>query len=296
MVSLTGVKKFRLRKTAFVLSGGGRLGSVQVGMLKALFEHGVAPDLCVGTSVGAINAAYLCGNPTMSGITDLERIWLSVNQKDILPVGLIRSVLQILRGKNYLISQNGLRTLLEEHIHYTTFTDAAIPCLIMATDILTGEQIVLTKGNIIDAVLASTALPGIYEPVSMNGRILMDGGISSNTPLSAAVEYGATEIYFFPAGYPRVLIKTPDTRLRMLMHSLNILIGQQFLRDIEIYQNEIPIYIIPPVILNQKLPNNLSRTAELLKLSYKNTKQWIDSGEIDKFKIPGRLLIQNQWL
>lgn len=87
------------KKTAFVLSGGGSLGSVQVGMIKALFERGIIPDFFVGTSVGAINAAFICGNPTMDGILSLEQIWLSVREKEIFPSGLLTSILRILRKK-----------------------------------------------------------------------------------------------------------------------------------------------------------------------------------------------------
>jgi len=292
------LKKIKIKKgkRAFVLSGGGRLGSVQVGMLKALLEYGVFPEFCVGTSVGAINAAYLCGNPTIEGITELEKIWLSVNQRDIAPAGILKSVSRILSGKNHLVSPSGLRSLLEEHIHYKRFADAVIPCLLMSTDILSGEQIVHTKGNIIDAILASAALPGIYPPLNIEGRVLMDGGISNNTPISAAVENGAKEIYIFPAGYPRIIKSEPDSVIKMLMYSLSILIGQQFLRDIEIYRKKIKIHIIPPVILDVKLPNNLSRTEELLNLSYGNTRYWIENKGMDTFKIPERLRMHNHWL
>jgi len=284
------------KKIAFVLSGGGSLGSVQVGMIKALFEQGIIPDFCVGTSVGAINAAFICGNPTMDGILDLERIWLTVRKNDIFPTGLVTSVFRILTKKNYLVSHQGLRRLLEKHLHYTTLGEAAITCLLIATDVLTGEQVVLSSGNAVDAVLASSALPGIFPAVELGGRILIDGALSGNTPLSVAAEYGAEEIFILPAGYASTLSKPPSGVVGIFLHALTILVAQQFLHDIEIFKKNIHIHILPPINPKNTFPNDLSMTGEYLSVSYHNTKQWLESGGMNTFKIPGRINTPNQWL
>jgi NTE family protein len=296
MAETPPIPDVRKRKTAFVFSGGITLGSVQVGMAKALFEYGCFPDFCVGSSVGAINAAYICGNPTLEGICELEKIWLTVRQKDIFPVGLLGSIIRIIRKKNFLVSSRGLRNLLARHMRYHTLADAVIPCLLITTDILTGEQVVLTSGNVIEAVMASTALPGVYPPVEIAGRLLIDGGISSNTPLSVAAEYAAGEIVVLPAGYPNMLEKAPADIIGLFSHSLNILIGQQFLRDIEIYRKDIRIHILPPFLPDKKPIYDLSRTGEFLSQSYQNTKQWLESGGMESFTIPGRAIKPNQWL
>jgi NTE family protein len=283
-------------KVAFVLSGGGSLGSVQVGMIKALFEHGIVPDFFVGSSVGAINAAFICGNPTMEGVLILERIWLSVKGKDIFPTGLVSSVIRILRNKSYLISNHGLRRLLENHLPYASLGETKITCLLIATDILTGEQVVLTSGNIVDAVLASSALPGIFPTMELAGRFLFDGSISSNTPLSVAAEYGAKEVFILPAGYVATLQKKPSGVVNIFLHSLNILMGQQFFRDIEFFRNNINIHILPPIKQQSTFFNDLSKTEEYLSVSYRSTKQWLESGGMKTFKIPGKISPPNQWL
>jgi NTE family protein len=265
-------------------------------MMKALFEQGIFPDFCVGTSVGAINAAFVCGNPSMDGILDLERIWLSVRKKDIFPTGLVTSVFRILAKKNYLVSHQGLRRLLEKHLPYTTLGEAAITCLLIATDILTGEQVVLSSGNAVDAVLASSALPGIFPAVERGGRILIDGALSGNTPLSVAAEYGADEVFVLPAGYASTLSKPPSGVADIFLHALTILVAQQFFHDIGAFKDSIPIHILPPINLKNTFPNDLSMTAEYLSVSYRNTKQWLESGGMNSFRIPGRTNPPNQWL
>ena len=289
-------KKGGQRKVAFVLSGGGSLGSVQVGMAKALFEAGIAPDFVVGSSVGAINAAFICGNPTLAGIQDLERIWLSVRAKELFPTGLISSALRIWRKKNYLISNHGMRRLLETHLPYASLGETKVTCLLIATDILTGEQVVLRAGNIVDAVLASSALPGIFPTIELAGRFLFDGSITSHTPLSVAGEYGATEVFILPAGYACTLQKKPTGVIDLFLHALNILMGQQFLRDIELYRRDIRIHILPPVMQQGTFFNDLSRTAEYLASSYSSTKEWLAAGGLETFRIPGKLDTPNQWL
>lgn len=284
------------KKTAFVLSGGGSLGAVQVGMTKALFEQGIIPDFCVGTSVGAINAAFICGNPTVEGVLDLERIWLSVRKKDIFPTGLVRSIFRILTRKNYLVPHRGLRRLLKKNLSYTTLGEAEITCLLIATDILTGEQVVLSSGNAVEAILASSALPGIFPAVERGGRILIDGALSSNTPLSVAAEYGAEEVFILPAGYASTLSKPPSGVMDIFFHSLSILVARQFLHDIEIFRNGINIHILPPINPKNALFSDLSMTGEYLSVSYRSTKQWLESGGMKTFRIPGRISPPNQWL
>ena len=286
----------RKKKTVFVLSGGSGLGSVQVGMVKALFEEGIIPDFLVGTSVGAINTAFLGGNPTLDGVYELERIWMSVRREDVFPVSVFRTIINIFKKKNFLVSPKGLRSLLERNIHYNTLADARVPCLLIATDLLTGEQVVLTSGNVIDAVLASTALPGIYPPVEMMGRFLVDGGLSGNTPLSVAAEYGAEEVFILSAGYPRTLDRMPSGLLDTFAHSLNILIDQQFLRDVEFYERDILIHIVPPVYSLGRSFYDLSATAEYLSLAYESTRRWLQTGGMKTFEIPGRIVKPNQWL
>ena len=284
------------KKTAFVLSGGSGLGSVQVGMVKALFEQGIEPDLFVGTSVGAINSAYLCGNPTQNGVSELEKIWLGVRREDVFPFNFLDSILNVIRKRNFLVSPRRLKSLLARNIQYTTLADALLTCLITATDLMTGEQVVLSSGNVVRAVLASCALPGIYPPVEIAGRFLIDGGISGNAPLSVAAQYGAEEVFVLPAGYPQTLDRAPSGIIDTFAHSLNLLIGYQFLRDIDTYQNNMLIHIVPPVYTAGRSFYDLSGTAQYMTQAFESTRRWLQTGGLDRLEIPGRLAKPNQWL
>jgi len=128
--------------TAFVLGGGGSLGAVQVGMLRALLEHGIRADLVVGSSVGAINAAYFAGNPTLEGVSELEAIWLRLKRSDILGLGW-RGLFGLLGQRDHLFSSDRFGRLLETHLPYRNIEDAALPLHVIATDALTGEALVL---------------------------------------------------------------------------------------------------------------------------------------------------------
>jgi NTE family protein len=214
----------------------------------------------------------------------------------VFPLNFFGSILNVIKRKNYLVSPRGLRNLLERNIHYNTLADARIPCMLTATDLLTGDQVVLASGNVINAVLASAALPGIYPPVEIGGRFLIDGGISGNTPLSVAVEYGAEEIFILSAGYSPILYKAPQGVIDTFAHALNILIDCQFLRDIDAYGKEIPIHIVPPVYTAGRSFYDLSGTPEYLVQAYENTRHWLQTGGLNRFDIPGRIAKPNQWL
>jgi NTE family protein len=132
-------------------------------MLRALLEAGVKPDLVVGTSVGAINAAYFAGDPTLVGIANLEALWRSLKRTDILPLSW-RGLLGFLRRRDHLVPSDGLRRLLDLHLPYRNLEDAALPVHVVATDFLSGEAVVLSRGPATQAVLASSAIPAAFPP------------------------------------------------------------------------------------------------------------------------------------
>lgn len=161
--------------TTVVLSGGGSLGAVQVGMMLALAEHGVAPDLLVGTSVGAINGAYLAGRPGREGVEALAGIWSSVRRSDIFPVQPALGLLVLAGQADHFVPHDKLRRLLERHLNCTNLEDASCRLRVVASEVRTGKQVVLSHGPVIDAVLASVAVPGVFPPVRIGRRDLMEG-------------------------------------------------------------------------------------------------------------------------
>src|SRR5213592_1740176 len=144
--------------TALVLAGGGSFGAVQVGMLRELVAHGVAPDLVVGSSVGAINAAYFAGAPNAKGVAQLEAIWRGLSRSEIFPLTW-RSVAGLLSRRDFVVDPAGLRGVLEKHLPYRNLEQALLPLHVVATDLLGGGTVRLSRGAAVEAVLASCAIP-----------------------------------------------------------------------------------------------------------------------------------------
>jgi NTE family protein len=186
-------------KTAFVFAGGGSFGSVQVGMLRALLSHGVTADMVVGSSVGAMNAAYFAGMPTAEGVERLAGIWRSLRRQDVFPIT-CRTMLGFIRRRDFLIAADGVRGLIDTHVPYRNLEDAKLPLHVVATDLLSGETIVLSKGPVAQAIVASTAIPAAFAPVQLENRYLADGAITCNTPVRVAVARGARRLIVLPTG------------------------------------------------------------------------------------------------
>jgi NTE family protein len=151
-------------KTAFVFAGGGSFGAIQVGMLHSLAAHGITTDMVVGSSVGALNGAFYAGDPTLAGVERLERIWRGLTRHDVFPVTW-RTLLGFLWRRDFLIPHDGIRKLIDDHIPYRNLQDAKLPLHIVATDIITGDSVVMSEGSTAEAIVASTAIPGAFTPV-----------------------------------------------------------------------------------------------------------------------------------
>lgn len=178
--------------TAFVLSGGANLGAVQVGMLQALDAEGIRPDLVIGTSVGALNGAWVAaGRP----IDDLADLWRSLRTRDIFPVRPLLGLRGFLGRTTALVPSSGLRQLLNRHIPFARLENVPLPFSVIATEVCTGREVQIDRGPTVPAILASSAIPVVFRPVEIDGRMLIDGGIVDNTPISKAIAFGATDVW-----------------------------------------------------------------------------------------------------
>jgi NTE family protein len=187
--------------TAFVLSGGASLGAIQVGMLRALYERGITPDLIVGTSAGALNGAFVAARPpTPTTADELGDVWRSVRRSTVFPANPLSGFVGFIGRRNYLVPDWGLRALLTHHLPIEALEDAVIPLHVVAVDLYSGEEVRLSEGSAIEAVMASAAIPGVFPPVSWEGMELIDGGVANNTPISHAVELGAERSTSCPPG------------------------------------------------------------------------------------------------
>jgi NTE family protein len=233
--------------TAFVLSGGGSLGSIQVGMLLGLAEAGVTPDLIVGTSVGALNGGWIASWPDVAGVRRLADVWRSLTRGEVFPTNLPVGFLAFLgRGRN-LVPDTGLRRLIKNNLGFRRLEDAPIPLHVVATDVVSGQDVLLSSGNAIDAIAASAAIPGVLPPVRIDGRDLFDGGVVNNTPLSHAAALGADTIWVLPTGYSCAMPASPRGALAIAMQALTLAINQRLATDIERFEGIVDLRVVPPL-------------------------------------------------
>ena len=272
-------------KTAFVLAGGGSLGAVQVGMLRALLECGVEPDMVVGSSVGAINAAYFAGEPTLEGVSKLGRLWCGLKRSDIFP-WTWRRLFGFIRGRGHLVPSDGLRSLLDRHLPYRDLKDALLPVHIVASDALTGKAVVLSRGPVTQAILASTAIPAAFAPVEIDGRLLCDGAIASNTPVSTAIALGARRLIVLPTGFACAPDRAPSGAIASALHAITLLTASQLIAELERIRDPTQYHILPTACPQGVSPFDFARTPELIDQAHQ---RWIAAGGLDSTDIPAAL-------
>jgi NTE family protein len=259
-------------KTAFVLSGGSSLGAIQVGMLHALMEAGVQPDFMIGTSVGAVNAAWLAGQPDVEGAIKLAAIWSGLRRQDIFPINAWAGALGIFGRNNHVISNAGLRSVLERNLPYKRLEEAKVPVHVITTDLRTGKAVVISSGPAVPALLASTAIPGVFPPVTIGRRDLVDGGVANHTPIAAAIELGAQRVVVLPIGYPWVR-NQPSNALGMALHALARFVEQRLEAEANAYRDSAEIVVLPTVDALAVSPADFSHTQDLIKLAYKSSRR-----------------------
>src|SRR5262249_1285579 len=196
------------------------------GRRRALAPPGVTADMVVGSSVGAMNAAYYAGMPTAQGVEQLAAIWRSLRRQDVFPITW-RSVLGFLRRRDYLVAADGVRALIDTYVPYRNVEDATIPLAVVATDLLSGQTVVLSKGTLAQAIVASTAIPAAFAPVRIESLYLADGAITCNTPVKVAVACGARRLIVLPTGYACALEAPPRGAIACALHALTLLIARQ---------------------------------------------------------------------
>lgn len=257
-------------------------------MLRALVAHGIAPDLVVGSSVGAINGAYFAGLPNAQGVAQLEAIWRSLRRRDVFPVTW-RSLLGLLTHRNFLVDPGGLRRVIEQRLPYLELEHAAIPLHVVATDLIAGGSVRLSSGPAIEAVLASCAIPAAFPPVRVGERYLIDGAVASNTPISVAVELGAKRVLVLPTGFACALEAPPRDAIGCALHAITLLIAHQLVTEIERCREQVEIITVPPLCPLSVSPYDFSQAGELIERAAERTRRWLDKGGLARERIPGAL-------
>lgn len=260
---------------AFVLSGGASLGAAQVGMLAALSEAGVRPDLVIGTSVGAINGAWVAGGVDCDA---LGAVWRSLRRETVFPARAVDGLLGFVGRREHLVPDVGIRRLLGEHLRFARLEDAPVPFHVVATDVLSGCDTLLSHGDAVDAILASAAIPGVLPPVRVAGRYLMDGGVVNNTPISHAVRLGADVIWVLATGYSCALAERPRGALGMALHAVTLGINRRLAADIRRYTPRTDLRVVPPLCPVKIASADFSQAAGLIERAHGLTRDWLTAG------------------
>jgi NTE family protein len=275
-------------RTAFVFAGGGSLGAVQVGMLRELMRCGLDADFVVGSSVGALNAAYFAAAPNAVGVEKLACVWCSLRRHDVFPVTL-RSMLRFVAGQDHLIDPSNLRLLIKRHVPFLNLEDASIPVHVIATN-LGGAAVCLSSGPAIERILASAAIPAAFPPVRIDNQYLIDGAIGSNTAILTAAKLGATRIIVLPTGFACDLHEPPKGAIARVLHAITLLIANQIVRDLKELAGKVDISIVPSLCPLSVSPYDFSSAALLIERAADNTRKWIEGGGLSRADIPDSLL------
>ena len=233
-------------RTAFVLGGGGVLGAVEVGMLRALLEADVQADLILGTSVGALNGALVAADPTPGIIDRLVALWESAaGDKQVYGDGAVRQVTRAVRTGTHLHSAKPLRERLAAELDDLTFDDLRIPFQCCAANIERAAEHWFTDGRVADAVMASAAVPGLLRPAQVNGEHFLDGGIVNSIPVGRAVELGAQRIFVLQVGRVDRPLKPPRRPWEVARVSFEIARRHRFVREMAALPEGVTAHVLP---------------------------------------------------
>ncbi len=278
-------------RTAFVLSGGGNQGVAQVGMLRALLEHGIVPDVVVGTSAGALNGAAVAYAPNLTGVAQLSAVWEQLRAEHVFPGGRIHRAWNVVRRGTHLFENTGLAAVIHHSTPARSFSDLEVPLRVIATDLDTGEEVVLCRGPLKPALLASAALPGVFPIVHHDGRRLVDGG--NNVPLWHALSGPIDRVYVLNvSGWAGE--RTERSPLDVVMTSFTHARSQRFELELRSLPPDVEVIVLP----RPPDPRDLfdfSGAGELIEAAYELTARDLDArdahptrGRLARLTIPPR--------
>src|SRR3954452_2758255 len=232
--------------TAFVLGGGGLLGAVEVGMLRALFEADIHPDLILGTSVGALNGALVAAHPGPDVIQRLVTLWQGAAEgREGYGDGAVRQMTRAVRTGTHLHSSRPLRDRLRQELGDLTFAELAVPFQCCAASIERAAEHWFTQGPVADAVVASAAEPGRLPPAEVDGEHFLDGGIVTSSPVVRAVECGASTVYVLQVGRVDRPLTPPRRPWDVARVSFEIARRHRFQREMASLPPHVTAHVLP---------------------------------------------------
>lgn len=231
--------------TAFVLGGGGVLGATQVGMLQGLLEEGIVPDLVVGTSIGAINGAFVAQDPTPGAMDGLAELWADVVRSGGLVESPVRQAARLAKSRTHVLSPGTLPRLVARHLQVDRIEDLSVPFQCVAAHIETSASHWFTEGPIAPAVAASCAVPGLFAPVEIDGAHYLDGGLVHSIPVGRAMSLGASRIYVLQVGRVEQPLTPPTKPSEVGLVAFEIARRHRFVEEIATVPDEVELHVLP---------------------------------------------------
>src|SRR6476659_826353 len=273
-----------MTRNAFVLGGGGMLGAAEVGMARALLEAGVCPDLVCGTSVGAVKCADIAADPTPDGIKRLLALWDTLADGGVLDDSLIRRVAEVIRRRTSLHGNETLRRLLRDRLPVQRFEDLVVPFECVAASIEGAREHWFSTGDLIEPILASCALPGVFPPVSIGDEHFFDGGLVNSIPLERAVARGADTVWVLHVGRLEEELAPPRFLWEVGFTAFEISRRHRFHSDLERVGSDVAVHVLPSGLpqrpaatwsnLRYRDTRRISRRAEL---AYNATREYLET-------------------
>jgi NTE family protein len=234
----------RVPRTALVLGGGGVLGAVQVGMLAAVLDAGVRPDLVLGTSVGALNGAMFAADPAPATIGRLQELWASAATSGVFgsSFGRLRT---LATSGTHLHPAAPLRQALHRELGDALIEDLALPFQCCAASIERAAEHWFDRGPVADAVLASCAVPGLLPPAEVDGEHYLDGGLVNSIPVGRAVEAGAQRIFVLHVGRVDRPLRPPRRPWEVALVAFEIARRHRYARDMASMPAGTEVHVLP---------------------------------------------------
>lgn len=253
-------------------------------MARALLEAGVCPDLVCGTSIGAINGAAIAMDPTLDGAARLLTIWDALCGDGIFDGSPLRQVAEVVRSKTALHGNRQLRELLREHLPVKTFEDLPVPFECVAASIERSREHWFNTGDLIEPVLASCALPGVFPPVRIGDEHFYDGGLVNSIPLNRAVALGADTVWVLHVGRLEEELTPPQFLWEVGFVAFEISRRHRFLRDLEHVGSDVTVHVLPSGLPQRPAAtwSNLRyrdtrRIARRAELAYDATREYLEA-------------------
>jgi NTE family protein len=232
-------------RTAFVLGGGGILGAAEVGMLQALLERQVVPDVLVGSSVGSLNGAFVAADPSLGQVEAMIETWTSISDGGLLTGSFLGRLGRLVSGGTYIHSNDSLRALIDDGLGAEKFEDLPVHFECIASSIERASGHWFSSGPVTEAVLASCAVPGLLPAVEIDGEHFYDGGLVSSVPVGRAVSLGARQIFVLHVGRLEQPLRAPSTPWQVGLVAFEIARRHQFQEDLAKVPDGVEVHVLP---------------------------------------------------